>query len=75
MKKGVIRTILMSLGISLSIGLGAFAVNTINKIEESKALSSNTHLYVKVTDSSQLAEGDTIVLVTPDGKVFELLKF
>lgn len=71
MKKGVIRTILMSLGISLSIGLGAFAVNKINKIEESKALSSNTHLYVKVTDSSQLAEGDTIVLVTPDGKVFD----
>ena len=70
MIKGVIRTILMSLGISMSIGLGSFAVNRINNVSKAEALSENKHLYVKVTDRSQLSVGDVIVLATPGGRAF-----
>ena len=44
MIKGVIRTILMSLGISMSIGLGSFAVSRINNVSKAEALSENKHL-------------------------------
>ena len=71
MKKNVLKTCLVSLASALTLGVGAFLMNQNVNVEKAEALSTNKHLYIKVTDVSEIQIGDVIVLASGSGRVFD----